>query len=118
MTAARKSFVLLHFFSFERNEYVSFRLRAGDSVLLCFFFKLPRVFLHYCLEGASFVHGGFSHCFCEKDPFVNVFEKDPFVTPKDVVRTDWGLFMTVIPFLSFLQGSFAPMGNGRGGKKS
>ncbi len=86
--------------------------------MLCFFFKLPRVFLHYCLEGASFVHGGFSHYFCEKDPLVNVFEKDPFVTPKDVVRTDWRLLMTVIPFLSFLQGSFAPMGNGGGGKKS
>jgi hypothetical protein len=85
------------------------RLRAGDSVLLCFYFKLPRVFLHHCLEGASFVHGGFSHYFCEKDPFV---------TPNDVVRTDWGLLMTVIPFLSFLQGSFAPMGNGGGGKKS
>lgn len=75
-------------------------------------------FLHYCLEGASFVHGGFSHYFCEKDPLVNVFEKDPFVTPKDVVQTDWVSLMTVIPFLSFLQGSFAPMGNGGGGKKS
>lgn len=44
MTAARKSFVLLHFFSFERNEYVSLSFTGRRQCSVMFLLQTSKGF--------------------------------------------------------------------------